>query len=216
MNDALPAELKIRQAAFALAERAGWNEITMAEIAEASGLSLAVLMRHAPSKAVVLQSFGRDIDEAMLKVFEKYPAEGSPHDRLFDVILKRLEIMAPYRGVVASVLSMWPRDAGEGLKLLQSVSDSVGWMVSAARVEQEPQWQAVGRLMLLRLYIRILRVWSKDDDPGLAQTMAALDRGLRDVASFGAGAGRAAGIVTGVGRALSGVARRIFEERNRS
>ncbi len=70
--------------------------------------------------------------------------------------------------------------------------------------------------MLLRLYVRILAVWTKDDDPGLARTMAALDRGLRDVANFGAGAGRVAGIVTGVAKALGGFARRIFEERNRS
>src|SRR5262245_10908318 len=179
MNDALSEKIRIRQAAFALAERAGWNEISMAQIAEASGLSLAVLMRHAPSKAAILESFGRDIDEAMLKVFEKHPAEGSPHDRLFDIMLKRLEILAPYRGVVASVLKTSPRDAGEGLKLLQSVADSIGWMMSAARVEQEPHWQTLGRLLLVRLYIRILRVWSKDDDSGLARTMAALDRGLR-------------------------------------
>jgi AcrR family transcriptional regulator len=216
MNDALPAKLKIRQAAFALAERMGWNEISMAQIGEAAGLSLAALMRHAPSKAAILESFGRDIDEAMLQVFEKHPAEGSAHDRLFDVMLKRLEIMAPYRGVVAGVVKTWPSDAGEGLKLLQSLSDSIGWMVSAARVEAEPQWQALGRFMLLRLYIRILRVWSRDDDPGLARTMAALDRGLRDVASFGAGTGRAADIITGVARGLGGLARRIFEERNRS
>lgn len=216
MNDALPAKLKIRQAAFALAERMGWNEISMVQIAEAAGLSLAVLMRHAPSKAAILESFGRDIDEAMLGVFEKHPPEGSAHDRLFDVILKRLEIMAPYRGVVASALKTWPRDAGEGLKILQSVSDSVGWMVGAARVEQEPHWQALGRLLLLRLYIRVLHVWTRDDDPGLARTMAALDRGLRDVARFGAGAGRAADIVAGIGRGLSGLARRMFEERNRS
>ena len=155
-------------------------------------------------------------EAALLKVFEKYPAEGSPHDRLFDVMLKRLEIMAPYRGVVASVLKTSLRDAGEGLKLLQSVTDSIGWMMSAARVEQEPHWQALGRLMLMRLYVRILRVWSKDDDPGLARTMAALDRSLRDVESFGAGAGRAADIVMGVGKALGALARRIFEERNRS
>lgn len=216
MTDALPAKLKIRQAAFGLAERMGWSEISMAQIAEASGLSLIEIMRHAPSKAAILESFGRDIDEAMLQVFEKHPAEGSPHDRLFDVILKRLEVMAPYRGVVASVLKTALRDAGEGLKLLQSVSDSVGWIISAARVEQEPQWQGLGRLMLLRLYGRILAVWTKDDDPGLARTMAALDRGLRDVANFGAGAGRAAGIVTGVAKALGGFARRILEERNRS
>lgn len=216
MEEALSPELKIRQAAFALAEGRGWNEISMAQIAEVSGMTGAMLMRLAPSKAAILEAFGRDIDEAMLRVFEKHPAEGSPHDRLFDVILKRLEILAPYRGVVASVLKTVRSDAGEGVKLLQSVSDSIGWMTSAARVEQEPQWQGLGRLMLLRLYVRILAIWTKDDDPGLARTMAALDRGLRDLERFAAGMGRAVGIAASVATAIVGVARRAFEERNKS
>jgi ubiquinone biosynthesis protein COQ9 len=216
MDEALSAELKIRQTAFALAEGRGWNEISMAQIAEASGVRLATLMRIAPSKAAILEAFGRDIDEAMLRVFEKHPAEGTPHDRLFDVILKRLEILAPYRGVVASVLKTLRSDAGEGLRLLQSVSDSIGWMTSAARVEQEPQWQGLGRVMLLRLYVRILAIWTKDDDPGLARTMAALDRGLRDVEQFGAGMGRAIGIAASAASTMVGLARRVFEERNRS
>ena len=216
MDEAPSPELKIRQAAFALAERRGWNEISMAQIAEASGMRLAMLMRLAPSKAAILEAFGRDIDEAMLCVFEKHPAEGSPHDRLFDVILKRLEILAPYRGVVTSVLKTVRSDAGEGLRLLQSVSDSIGWMTSAARVEQEPQWQGLGRLMLLRLYVRILAIWTKDEDPGMARTMAALDRGLRDLEQFGAGMGRAIGIAANVATAIGGLARRVFEERNKS
>jgi ubiquinone biosynthesis protein COQ9 len=141
MNEVVPVELRIRQAAFALAERMGWTDISMAQIAREARLSLIELMRHAPSKAAILESFGRDIDEAMVQVFEKHPAEGGPHDRLFDVILRRLEIMAPYRSVVASVLQTARRDPAEGLKLLQSVSDSIGWMLSAARVEQERQWQ---------------------------------------------------------------------------
>ena len=216
MDEALSPQLKIRQAAFALAERLGWNDISMAQIAETAGMSLAVLMRLAPSKAAILEAFGRDIDEAMLRVFEKHPAEGSPHDRLFDVILKRFEILAPYRGVVASVLKTVRSDAGEGFKLLQSVADSIGWMTTAARVEQEPQWQGLGRLMLLRLYVRVLAIWARDDDPGLARTMAALDRGLRDLEQFGAGVGRALGMVAGVATAIGGLARRAFEERTKS
>ncbi len=216
MNEVVPVELRIRQAAFALAERMGWTDISMAQIAREARLSLIELMRHAPSKAAILESFGRDIDEAMVQVFEKHPAEGGPHDRLFDVILKRLEIMAPYRSVAASVLQTARRDPAEGLKLLQSVSDSIGWMLSAARVEQERQWQGFGRAGLLRLYARLLAIWVKDEDPGLARTMAALDRGLRDLEQFSATAARSIGIARGLAKAASGFARRVFEERNRS
>jgi ubiquinone biosynthesis protein COQ9 len=212
MEDARPIKLRIRQAAFALAERTDWHEISMAAIAGQAGLSLSLLMRHAPSKSSILQDFSRDIDEAMLLVFERYPAEGDAHDRLFDVILKRLEILQPYRGVIASVVKRPRADGVEAMRLLQSLSDSIGWMVSAARVEQEPAWQSLGRLGLMRAYLRVLSVWSKENDPGLARTMAALDRALRDIERFNK---RANGIIeaaSGVARTARAVAKQFFEE----
>jgi ubiquinone biosynthesis protein COQ9 len=215
MEDARPIKLRIRQAAFALAERMDWHEISMAAIAGQAGLSLSLLMRHAPSKSSILQDFSRDIDEAMLLVFERYPAEGDAHDRLFDVILKRLEILQPYRGVIASVVKRPRADGVEAVRLLQSLSDSIGWMVSAARVEQETAWQSLGRLGLMQAYLRVLSVWSKENDPGLARTMAALDRALRDIERFNK---RASGIIeaaSGVARTARAVAKQFFEERKK-
>jgi ubiquinone biosynthesis protein COQ9 len=215
MEDARPIKLRIRQAAFALAERMDWHEIGMAAIAGQAGLSLSLLMRHAPSKSSILQDFSRDIDEAMLLVFERYPAEGDAHDRLFDVILKRLEILQPYRGVIASVVKRPRADGVEAVRLLQSLSDSIGWMVSAARVEQETAWQSLGRLGLMRAYLRVLSVWSKENDPGLARTMAALDRALRDIERFNK---RASGIIeaaSGMARTARAVAKQFFEERKK-
>ncbi|HYN00274.1 MAG TPA: hypothetical protein VET25_11045 [Aestuariivirgaceae bacterium] len=215
MEDARPIKLRIRQAAFALAERMDWHEISMAAIAGQAGLSLSLLMRHAPSKSSILQDFSRDIDEAMILSFEKYPAEGDAHDRLFDVILKRLEILQPYRQVIASVMRRARAEGVEAVRLLQSLSDSIGWIVSAARVEQEPAWQSFGRLGLMRAYLHVLSVWSKDDDPGLARTMAALDRALRDSERFNRRANGIMEVASGVVRAARTVANRFFEERKK-
>ena len=216
MEDARPKKLRIRQAAFALAERKPWHEIGMAAIAEQAGLSLSELMRQAPSKSDILEAFARDIDEAMLLLFERYPAEGEAHDRLFDVMLKRLEILQPYRLAIASVMGSRRADPAEGLRLLQSVSDSVGWILSAARVEQEPMWQALGRMGLIRAYLRVLAIWATEDDPGLTRTMAALDRGLRDVERLSAGASSIAGVVSGLARAAGAFVRQVFEQRRKT
>ena len=62
-------KLRIRQAAFALAEHKPWHEITMAAIAQQSGLNIAAMMRDVESKAAILRDFSRDIDRAMLLVF---------------------------------------------------------------------------------------------------------------------------------------------------
>jgi AcrR family transcriptional regulator len=216
MEDAGPIKLRIRQAAFALAERIDWHEIGMAAIASQAGLSLSQLMRQAPSKSFILEDFARDIDEAMLLVFERYPAEGDAHDRLFDVILKRLEILQPYRAVIASVIKRPSADGVEAVRHLQSLSDSIGWMASAARVEQEPAWQSLGRLGLMRGYLRVLSVWAKEDDPGLARTMAALDRSLRDIERFTTRASGVIGAASGVARAARSLAKQFFEERKKT
>jgi len=210
MEDARPTKLRLRQAAFALAERGSWHDISMAAIAEEAGVSLSILMRHAPSKLSILQDFARDIDEAMVLLFERHPAEGEPHDRLFDVILKRLEILQPYRRVIASLMQTRKADPGEAARLLQSVSDSIGWIAAAARVEQDSAWQSLGRLGLMRAYVRVLSVWARDDDPGLARTMAALDRGLRDWAAFSNRAGTVTAVLGGLAKAAAAAGRQFF------
>ena len=214
MEDVQPIGLRIRQAAFALAERGPWHEIGMAAIAREAGLSLSEAMRHAPSKVAILTEFSRDIDEAMLLFFERYPAEGEAHDRLFEVILKRLEILQPYRRVMASVIGSRRADPTESARLIPSLADSIGWMISAARVEAE--WQPLGRIGLTAAYLRVLAVWGREEDPGMTRTMAALDRSLRDIERLGTRASGIAKVLSGLGRAAGAFVARIFEEGRKS
>jgi ubiquinone biosynthesis protein COQ9 len=212
MNAFSADKLRIRQAAFALAERRPWHEITMDAIAQQSGLSITAIMRNVASKAAILRDFSRDIDGAMLLVFEKYPPEGEAHDRLFDVIIKRLEIMQPYRPVVGSVLKRRIGDPGEAAVMLQSVAITVGWIAAAAKVEAEPAWQSWGRIGLGRAYIKAVTAWVGDDDPGLSRTMAALDRALRDWAAFSDRAGTVTAVIGGLAKAAGAAGRQFFSK----
>jgi ubiquinone biosynthesis protein COQ9 len=169
-------------------------------------------MRNVASKAAILRDFSRDIDGAMLLVFEKYPPEGEAHDRLFDVIIKRLEIMQPYRPVVGSVLKRRIGDPGEAAVMLQSVAITVGWIAAAAKVEEEPAWQSWGRIGLGRAYIKAVTAWAGDDDPGLSRTMAALDRALRDWAAFSDRAGTVSAVVGGLAKAAGAAGRQFFSK----
>jgi AcrR family transcriptional regulator len=210
MDETAEEQRRIRQAAFALAERTPWHEITMAAIAQQAGLSISTVMRLAYSKAAILRDFARDIDEAMLQVFERYPAEGEPHDRLFDVILKRLEIMQPYRQVIASAMKRPAADPADAALLMQSLAVTVGWIAAAARVEEEPEWRSFGKLGLGRAYLRTLSAWVKDDDPGLSRTMAALDRSLRDWAQLSSRSRSVMTVVGGLMKAAGAAGRQFF------
>jgi ubiquinone biosynthesis protein COQ9 len=210
MNDFGADKLKIRQAAFALAERKPWHEITMADIARQSGLSISALMRNVESRAAILRDFSRDIDAAMLLVFEKYPPEGEAHDRLFDVIIKRLEIMQPYRSVIGSVMKRRVGDPGEAAVMLQSFAVTIGWIATAAKVEEEPAWRSLGKIGLGRAYIKAISAWVRDDDPGLSRTMAALDRALRDWAAFSDRASTVTAVIGGLAKAAGAAGRQFF------
>jgi AcrR family transcriptional regulator len=206
------AQLRIRQAAFALAERKPWHEITIAAIAQQSGFSISALMRDVESKAAILRDFSRDIDRSMLLVFEKYPPEGEAHDRLFDVIIKRLEIMQPYRPVISSVMKRRVGDPGDAAVMLQSLAVTVGWIAAAARVEEEPAWGSWGKIGLGRAYLKALSAWIGDDDPGLSRTMAALDRSLRDWAAFSDRAGTVTAVMGGLAKAAGAAGRQFFSK----
>jgi hypothetical protein len=176
----LPPPLLVRQAAFQLALRVPWHKVTLATIAAEAGLTLSELRQIAPSKGAILSGFSRDIDNSLLENLAKQPPSGDPHDRLFDVILRRLEIMGPYRENLAGILRSPVVDPDEGWELLSAATRSVGWMLASAGLEADRHWRGMQKLGLLHAYWRTLQVWAEDEDSGLTRTMAALDRRLRD------------------------------------
>jgi hypothetical protein len=154
--------------------------VTLESIAKESGLSLVEFRTLAPTKAAILCGFALDIDQSMLANLAKQSLSGEPHDRLFDVVLRRLEIMGPYREVLAGILRTPVFDPAEAFELFSSATTSAGWMLAAADVEGDFHWRGVKKLALVHAYWKVLQVWAADDDPGLAKTMAALDRSLRN------------------------------------
>ena len=196
-------------AALALAARRPWQEVGLADIAAEAGLDLAGLRQVAASKAHILALFSRRIDTLLLKALASETLEGEAHDRLFDVIMRRLDILKPWRAAVKSILAAGPGDplavASAGLNAM----DGQRWTLAAAGVDLPRDGIAQGvRLAGLALVQhRVLRVWAEDDDPGLARTMAALDRHLRDGATWLKRLDGPMALCAGMARVLRGLAR---------
>ena len=72
-------------------------------------------------------------------------------------------------------------------------------MLAAAGLENGGSRETIQRLGLAAVYRRVLGVWVDDDDPGLARTMAALDRALRVGYTWLWRAGRAGAIAGALG-----------------
>jgi ubiquinone biosynthesis protein COQ9 len=209
MTTAGDRENAIIEAALRLAARRSWRDVRLGDIAAEADLDLADLAQVASSKADIVRRFSRRTDRALLDSLKAQPVDGDAHDRLFEVVMRRLEILAPHRAALASILDA-PAGHPTGWAMLAgSAATTQRWMLTAAGLEEDGPGGLVKQGGLACVYFRTLRVWLSDDDPGLARTMAALDRDLRDGARYL----RWAEVPITLSIAISGIARSLWRGR---
>ncbi|HKN27419.1 MAG TPA: TetR/AcrR family transcriptional regulator [Roseiarcus sp.] len=170
---------KIVDALMQLAAEQRFEEISIRDICKAAGLSLADFRDAFPTKGAVLAGLSRRIDRAVLAQDSSELADESPRERLFDILMRRLEAMAPYREGLREATAWLRRDPAAALAMNRVVLGSMRFMLEAAGIEVEDGAAGAIKLQGLALaWARIVRVWLDDDDPGLSKTMAELDREL--------------------------------------
>ena len=96
---------KIVDALMELAAERRFEDISIRDICKTAGVSLADFRDAFPSKGAVLAGFSRRIDRAVLAQDGEELADESPRERLFDVLMRRLEAMAPYREGVREAIA---------------------------------------------------------------------------------------------------------------
>jgi AcrR family transcriptional regulator len=156
----------------ALAEKR-FEDIGFAEIARRANVSLADLREKYPSKIAILAAHMRAVDRAVLAGIDPGMAEEPPRERLFDVLMRRLDTLAPHKEAIRSLQRSLMCNPGLALTANGLAVRSMQWMLTAADITA-----AGPKGGLAVLYASVLRTWTHDDDPGQARTLAALDRAL--------------------------------------
>lgn len=176
-RDAGNAEDRIIDALMRLFASDRFSRIGLAEIAGEAGVSLGELRQAFAGKLSILAAFARRVDRAVL---DGGPGEGdTPRDRVFDVLMRRFDALAPHKEAIRNVARAARCDLCLAAFLDRSATRSMKWMLVAARAERSGLLGTLAVKGLVLVNAEALRVWLDDDDPGLARTMAALDRGLR-------------------------------------
>lgn len=170
---------KIIDALMALAAKHPWNAVTLPAVAERAGVTLGALRAAYDGRLAILADFTRRTDETVLARIDMDMAGEAPRERLFDVLFSRLEELAPHKSAIGNLAEATRRDPLLALELNRIVTASMGWMLTAAGISAGGGRGALRAQGLAFVWARVLRVWLADDDPGLACTMAALDRQLR-------------------------------------
>ena len=168
---------KLVAALWQVTAEQGWNGLTLARVAASAGVPLAELRWRCPSRLHLLRLHGQAMDAAVLADAEAQQ-HGSPRDRVFDTLMRRIDAMQPHRAGLLRLFQDVQRDPLLALLLRAELPGSMAWMLEAAGIP------SAGLLGLLRVkgttavWLATVRAWAKDETQDLAPTMAALDRAL--------------------------------------
>jgi len=163
-------------AAFQVIAEHGWGRLSVADAAGAAGLPLARARERFPSRPTILLRFGRLVDQAALS---ETPGDGSTRDKLFYLLMRRIDALQAHRAGVLALLHGLPAHPATALILALGNRRSMRWMLGAAGV---PTVGVIGELRtkgLLAVWLWTVRTWRSDDSTDLSATMAALDAALQ-------------------------------------
>ena len=178
---------RIVDAALAIIVEDGWPAVSLDAVAVRSGIARDEVYRLTPSPASMLDLFARRLDLAVAESASLEPEgddEATVRDRLFDVLMRRFDALAPYRGAIGVLARSLPRDPATVAATLPQAHRSFALMLREAGIEVSGLRGRLRVAALLGLWLAVQRVWLHDDGADNAATMAALDRHLERLFSW--------------------------------
>jgi ubiquinone biosynthesis protein COQ9 len=163
-------------AALQMAAERGWSRLSVAAAARAAGLPLARARVRFPNRATILLRFGRLADQAAIA---EAPADGTTRDKLFYLLMRRIDALQAHRAGVLALLRDLPTQPATTLLLALANERSMRWILGAAGI---PTFGINGDLRvkgLLAVWLWTIRTWRTDESTDLSATMATLDTALQ-------------------------------------
>jgi AcrR family transcriptional regulator len=177
---------------------ASFADIGLDAIADKAGLSLSALRGTFPNRVAILAAFAERID---LAVLASGPVEGEgERDRLFDILMRRLDAMTPHRAALLSIARAAAMNPAVACAVALSSNRSMRWMLAAARVEHAGFAGQIAVSGAGLAFAQAMNTWLRHDGDN-EKTMAALDSALRN-------GERAMGVIRDACGFVAGLARR--------
>ncbi|MCJ2012082.1 TetR/AcrR family transcriptional regulator [Methylobacterium sp. J-076] len=180
----LPPREAAVEALMRLAAEQPWNDIEVGDIAREAGMSLGELRELFPSKGAVLGGLARIIDRKVLEADGSDLADEPTRERLFDVLMRRLDAMTPYKPALRRISYALRGEPFSLLALNGVMVNSHRYMLAAAGIDTEGPLGQVKLQGVVIAFARVTQVWLEDEDPALARTMARLDKEIRSGERF--------------------------------
>jgi AcrR family transcriptional regulator len=169
---------RIIDALMTLAAEDAWDRITLPQVARAADVTLGELRDSFPSKGAILGAFAKRIDRIVLDGTGEDMLGEPTRERLLDVMMRRLDALAPYKAALKAISTHARRDPLMLAALNQLALNSWRYMLAAADIDTEDSLGLVKTQGAALVFARTLDVWFEDDSPDMGRTMAKLDKEL--------------------------------------
>lgn len=168
----------IINAALTLAAQQDWEFITVRNIADEAGISLAEFYAVFDNRDEIVNAYGRRLDAKVLKGFEDFNVETPVRDLLFDILMERYDLANQDRDALKSILNSYKKDPKQFIVMLPQLGASMTRMLEAAGVDAYG-WKGAARVAgLTGVVAFVTRTWIEDETQDLSKTMSALDKAL--------------------------------------
>lgn len=180
MNDTHETDRRLVAGLWQVVAAHGWPGLSMRRVADASGIPAAEIRRRCPSPCALLALHGKVMDRMVLEgTVPGAPVDtNTPRDRVFDVLMRRIDAMQPHRAGILRLFEDLRRDPLLGLVLLAGVPRSMAWMLEAAGLGAGGLAGFARAQGLAAVWLATIRAWKDDETVDLGPTMAALDKAL--------------------------------------
>jgi AcrR family transcriptional regulator len=169
---------RILDAYLALLARHPLREITMHAVAEEASVSLSTLRKAYSSEHALFDAYAEKVDCAVLDRTANLDVNRPAKDRLFDVLMTRIGVLAEGKAAVKFLLSAAAQDPALAVHFGGVSAREQSWMLVAARIDVRGAAAANLAQALVLVFGRTVQAFLADDSNDLAATRAVLAREL--------------------------------------
>ncbi len=163
---------------MAVIARDGWRATTLDAIAQEAKISATDIALQTGGRFDILSAFGKRADRIALKEADEEGGSQAVRDRLFALLMARLDALAPHKAAVRQLARASRSDPGLAAFFVTQLPRSLRLIAEVAGVDTSGLIGAARVKALCALYLGVARRWLDDDSEDQGKTMAALDKAL--------------------------------------
>jgi AcrR family transcriptional regulator len=168
-------DAKLSAAVMRLVAAKGWGKMTLNDVAKTAKIPLSEIKARFKGTSDLIAVIAKETDKEAFAPLSKI--SGTPHDRLFEILMARFDIMQKHRSVFLNMAHEARVNHALSCALARASIASLNRIIDTSRLTQPPRpilASGIGAVYGWAFYI-----WCKDTSHDMAKTMAAIDKALR-------------------------------------